>query len=288
MVALLQPLLLLAAAAATLPPALAVKTDDFKTCAQSAFCRRLRSLAPRQAASPATWASPYSVVGHAALQSTGDDPTAQPSIVFPVASALFPGEAAFELKVDVVNDGIARVRLDEVGSPTGRRRYDEAPRWALVDGALSRASFDLNTDDRTTNVSFPSSSTPAGMRLVVEHAPLKLSLFREGEPEPEVVLNGRGLLHMEHFRSRSDTPAASEPDVLAEAAQAEGGAQTVLGGGPAAVDRSWFEGPQDEWERDMWEEKWRTWTDSKPKGASPSSSTRCSRDRLGPSSDQPD
>jgi alpha 1,3-glucosidase len=266
---LLLPALLPLAAATV---AFAVKTEDFKRCDQASFCRRLRSLAPRQAAAAeGSWASPYRITGHGALVATGEEPDEPPSIVFPVRSALLAeGEAAFELKLDVLADGIVRVRLDEVGGL--RQRYDEAARWALVDGALGRrASFDLNTDDHSTNVTFTSSFDGA-QRLELTHEPLRLALFRADRSEPELVLNGRGLLHIEHFRPHP-TAGASPAEPLAAAGEQ---GQTVLEPLAAAsppVDRSWFEGPKDEWERDLWEEKWKTWTDSKPKGALPAVGT---------------
>lgn len=258
----------LAALLAAAPFASAVKHDDFKTCNQASFCRRLRSLSSRQHATPDTWTSPYSIVGHAAIQATGEDQDGDaPTIVFPVKSSLF-ADPSFELKVDVVGDGIARVRMDEVGGL--RQRYDEAARWVLVDNALSRASFNINTDEHSTNVTYPSSQSDLGMLLSVQHNPLQVSLYRVREDgnngEPEVVLNGRGLLHMEHFRPHPSAESSAFTP-LEEQADEEQGAQTVLGGGKQEIDRTWFEGPKDEWEKDMWEEKWKTWTDTKPKGA---------------------
>lgn len=253
-------------AAGLLPLAVAVKTEDFKRCEQASFCRRLRSLAPRQAAAPSGgWASPYAITSHGSLVNTGESEDEPPSIVFPVRSTLLAeGEAKFELTIDLIGDGIARVRLDEVGGL--RKRYDEASRWVLVDGALrQRTSFDLNTDEHTTNVTF-ASSFDGPQRLELVHEPLTLRLFRGDRAEPELVLNGRGLLHMEHFRRHPSAGASPSEPLAAENEQG----QTILEGeaGSTPVDRSWFEGPKDEWERDLWEEKWKTWTDSKPKGRS--------------------
>lgn len=235
----------------------AVKHEDFKKCEQSSFCRRLRSLAPRQAENQNNWTSPYSINTHGVLQSYEDTPGSSSSILFGVESSLYP-EASFQLKVDIIGDGIARIRLDEVGGL--RQRYDEAAKWTLVDGALQRHSFDLNTGEHSSNLTYLSSGNPHTLRLT--HSPLKIELFREGQETAEVVVNGKGLLHMEHFRLKSDDKTSStEPLVAAGAGEEDG--QTVV---TSEVDREWFEGDKDKWEKGMWEETFKTWTDSKPKG----------------------
>jgi alpha 1,3-glucosidase len=80
---------------------------------------------------------------------------------------------------------------------------------------------------------------------------LRITQLRNGKPE--IVLNDRSLFHMEHFRIKEQEKVE---EVMSE------GEQMVLKGGE--MDRSWFE----EHDVDMFEEKWKQWTDSKPKGES--------------------
>lgn len=233
--------------------AVAVKKEDFKTCSQSAFCRRLRSLAPRAASSP-SWASPYQILSPGAIETVEDAST----IRFPVGSSLYP-EAKFELRVDVVGDGIARVRMDEILGL--RQRYNEASRWTLVERALSRTDFDLKTDDISSSITYASKED--ALELRIRHAPLLVELYRNGADVPDVVLNGRGLLHMEHFRLKASADSESKTnEIEAEKYEADE-AQSVV---TSPVNRTWFEGEASEWEKDLWEERFKTWTDSKPKG----------------------
>ncbi|KAG2118708.1 uncharacterized protein F5147DRAFT_742184 [Suillus discolor] len=84
--------------------------------------------------------------------------------------------------------------------------------------------------------------------IIVNFNPLKITLFRGGIEQ--VVLNGRGLLHMEYFRTKEDFE-------LAEHIQGTG--QLVLKVNPAA----WFEGNSKD---TFWDETFSTSTDTKPKG----------------------
>jgi alpha 1,3-glucosidase len=163
-------------------------------------------------------------------------------------SSLYP-EIQFDLRVDVLEqgDGIVRVRVDEVGSKTPFRRYNETAKWVLLDESprLSSSAKLSSTSDRSTI------SYGAGLSLEIQHSPFRITQLRDGRPE--IVLNDRSLFHMEHFRIKEQESAE---ELLGE------GAQTVLKGGE--LDRSWFE----ETDADMFEEQWKKWRDSKPKGAS--------------------
>jgi alpha 1,3-glucosidase len=56
---------------------------------------------------------------------------------------------------------------------------------------------------------------------IVEYEPLKVKLLRGGKEQ--VVVNGQGLLHMEHFRTKRTEEAKTD-----EAPVAEGDAQAVV------------------------------------------------------------
>lgn len=235
------PLLLLAAVP-LLSLTSAVKPEDFKTCSQSSFCRRLRSIGTRQSESPKSFTSPYSLGEPVALSS------GEASWIWPLRSGLYE-EISFELRVDVLSEGngIVRIRADEVDSKTPWKRYNETAKWALINEnppISSSSSVTLSSHKGVDTITYND-----GLTLEIERQPFKLTQLRYGKPE--IVLNDRSLFHMEHFRIKE---LEVKEEVLSE------GEQVVLKGGE--MDRSWFE----EHDKDMFEEKFRTWTDSKPKG----------------------
>ncbi|KAI0295276.1 alpha-glucosidase [Russula brevipes] len=192
------------------PALLAFKAGDFKTCSQSGFCRRGRALAARAKDNSISLAS-----GRASLT------------------------AAVNLEVRVHEDGVVRVRMDEVGGL--KKRYDEASKWALAaePAITTHAEWKVRASDARAKF-----GRQLEHEVVVDFRPLRVE---------QVVVNGRGLLHMEHYRNKT----VEEPKVEA----AEGGVETqeVLKVNPNA----WFEGDTED---AYWEEAFNSWTDSKPKG----------------------
>jgi alpha 1,3-glucosidase len=223
-----------------LPGALGVKTHDFKTCSQSGFCRRGRALSARAAATE-NWTSPYAVDGKSVRVEQGGA-----VLRAGVKSSLYP-DVNFALEVRLHEDGVVRVRMDETGGL--RQRYDGAAAWALTREPLLSSSTAWATNADSAR------AARDGIEVVVEYAPLRVALARGGVEH--VVLNGRGLLHMEHFRKK---PEAAIEDKLTEGTE-----QTVLGdaGAGATNPRAWFEGEEED---AFWEETFGSWTDAKPKG----------------------
>lgn len=222
-------------------PLFALKAHDFKTCSQSGFCRRGRALAERASTTGSSWHSPYSVVpASIALSSTTSSFTSS------VKSELYP-DIHFELEVRIHEDGVVRVRMDEVKGL--KKRYDEAASWALVREPTLKKAGDVKWVQGAKAVR----GTFDGIEVQVTYQPLRISLLRNGREE--VVLNGKDLLHMEHFRNKEEK---KEPEPVEGV---EGAEQVVL---QAPVKpTAWFEGEdEDAW----WEETFSTWTDNKPKG----------------------
>ncbi|KAI0077196.1 alpha-glucosidase [Panus rudis PR-1116 ss-1] len=233
-------LLLLAA----LPAAFAVKAHDFRTCSQAGFCRRGRALASRAKDNAATWKSPYSVDADTLALSSD-----QASFTANVKSSLYP-DIKFGLDVRVHEDGVVRVRLDEIGGL--RKRYDEAATWALVEEPKIKRDLQWTVAKNQARAVYGKEEEE--VEVVVSFEPLKVTLIRGGKEE--VVLNGRGLLHLEHFRTKEEPKPVEVPE---EGLDSED-AQTVL---KVPDNRAWFEGDsEDAW----WGEQWSSWTDSKPKG----------------------
>lgn len=221
--------------------ALAVKRHDFKTCEQSGFCKRGRALAARAKAASSTWKSPYSVDASSVAISAQKS-----SFTASVVSSLYP-EIKFELEVRAHDDGTFRVRMDEVDGL--RKRYDETAKWALIrEPTLSDA-----ISWKQTKKEIKATNPKSGVEFRVQFAPLRIALSRNGKEE--VVLNGNGLLHMEHFRLK-DEPSTEQPPVENQ----EGEEQVVME--PPVKPNAWFEGDQPP----QWEESFGGQTDTKPKG----------------------
>lgn len=233
---------------ATVPYALAVKREDFKTCDQAAFCRRGRAIRERAGENP-DWKSPYSVVP-SSLTISPD----QAALTAAVKSSLYP-EIKFGLDVRVHKDGVVRVRMDEVDGKG--RRYDETASWALI--APPEISQDIQWVVGKSDVSATYGSKTDKTTVSVTFDPLVVTLSRNGRAE--IVLNGLGLLHMEHFRTKEEPQPT--PEVTEEGLEADS-AQTVLATPEKTNPNAWFEGDTED---GCWEETWKTWTDAKPKGA---------------------
>lgn len=225
-----------------LPHALAVKSQDFKTCSQSGFCRRGRALAARAQEAQSSWKSPYTV-DPSSIVISSDDSTVKAA----VKSSLYP-EIKFGLELRIHDDGVVRVLLDEVDGL--KKRYDEAASWALVSEPKLSKGIRWAAGKKELRAVFGEKND---IEVAVDYDPLRVRLRRGGEDQ--IVLNGRGLLHMEHFRSQTLKETIEE---VASDENAEG--QEVL---QVENVRAWFEGDSED---AYWEEKFSSWTDSKPKG----------------------
>jgi alpha 1,3-glucosidase len=234
------------------PSVVAVKEQDFKKCNESAFCRRGRALADRAAEyvkSGEKWKSPYSLdASTIVLEDGGSRFTGR------VRSSLYP-EIKFELDVRVHEDGVVRVRMDEKEGL--RKRYDEAASWALLKEPVLSPSSKWSVGKKEVKVVYGEKRGRVEVMVVFE--PLVVRMKRNGKDQ--VVLNGQGLLHMEHFREKvekkvEEVEAKDEDVPPAESEEA----QKVIQLPPNA----WFEGDTED---GLWQESWRSWTDTKPKGA---------------------
>ena len=222
----------------------AFKAHDFKTCSQSGFCRRGRALSARAKEAKSSWVSPYSVDQSSVAISTN-----QAVFTAAVKSSLYPN-INFGLEVRIHEDGVARVRMDEVGGL--RKRYDEAASWSLIAEPSISRNIKWIKGKKDIRAVY---GEKKDIEVVVAYAPLRVSLLRNGREE--VVLNGQGLLHMEHFRTKE--ASAEQPETV-EGDSAVDEAQAVI---KAKKPNAWFEGDTED---ALWEETFSSWTDSKPKG----------------------
>jgi alpha 1,3-glucosidase len=223
----------------------ALKSGDFKTCSQAGFCRRGRALSAR-AKENHSWRSPYSVDASSIVVASN-----QASFTARVKSSIYP-DIKFGFEARVHDDGVVRVRMDEVDGL--RKRYDEAASWALVREPDISQSIRWVSGQKDVRAVY---GEKKDIEVVVTYEPLVVSLLRNGQVQ--VVLNGQGLLHMEHFRLESQPEPLDRTDMPEEGLDVDDVPQTVMKVNPNA----WFEGDsQDAW----WSESFSSWTDSKPKG----------------------
>jgi mannosyl-oligosaccharide alpha-1,3-glucosidase len=226
---LLYPLFLI-----FLPLTLSVKQHDFKTCSQSSFCRRFRSLSSRQA-STESFTSPYSIKSSSFQNG---------KFSASVKNDFFPS-IDYELSVEFSVDGVARVGMDQVGGL--KQRYNEAGKWSLVGGQplLSKedSAFSTTTSDSKTTISYGSSRS-----LVISYNPIQLEFKKGGVTQ--VIINERGLLNMEHYR-----PKKENEEVLEELHDGVAGAREKFPG--------WW---SDEDKEGMWGEDFGGKRDSKLRG----------------------
>ncbi|BEI93691.1 uncharacterized protein CcaverHIS019_0601500 [Cutaneotrichosporon cavernicola] len=241
----------------------AVKREDFKECGQTSFCRRLRPLSTKSESTD--FASPYSLGAPSrASASQIGVPAKDAAWSFPLSSTMYP-DVAFELRVDILEGDIARVRVDEVGSVSPWRRYNETAKWALLNAEPAHGAAEITTKNSVTSIRYGQDLT-----LRINHAPLRIAMVRGGNEE--IVFNDRGLFHMEHFRAKEMPVEEEVVETEGEEVKTEEG-QVVEGAEiktepedqqpfEATIDRSWFETE----DGDMFEEQWKRWRDSKPKG----------------------
>ncbi|KAG6865118.1 hypothetical protein C0991_005018 [Blastosporella zonata] len=229
------------------PTTLSLKTQDWKTCSQSGFCRRGRALSARAKEAGLQWNSPYSLDPSSIAIATD-----QATFTAGVKSSLYP-DVNFGLELRVHDDGVVRVRMDEVGGL--RKRYDEAASWALIAEPIISKDIKWKAGKKDIRAVYGQKKEN---EVVVTFEPLRVALLRNGKEQ--VVINGQGLLHMEHFRNKAPEVTHTEEPAPQEG---EGGEAQVVIQAEKTNIHAWFEG---ESEDAYWEETFSSWTDSKPKG----------------------
>ncbi|XP_065129980.2 neutral alpha-glucosidase AB [Paramisgurnus dabryanus] len=210
--------------------AFAVDRGNFKTCDQSAFCKRQRSLKPGQ--------SPYRALLDT-LELSDSRMTLQ----------LINENNKVHLLLELyrLQGNMTRVKINEL-KPL-KPRF-EVPDVLIAEPPTEPLSL-LSKDDNGVVLSLGADS----QRLIVSARPFRLDIM-EG-PEVLLSLNSRGLLAFEHLRLRKDTQTqpdgAEVKDNVDEAQQQEDGDKVE-------------EGESDKEEDGLWEETFKSHTDTKPNG----------------------
>ena len=142
-----------------------------------------------------------------------------------VKSSLYP-EINFSLDVRI---RVVRVRMDEVGGL--RKRYDDVRSWTLVFELIISKSVKWKDGKMDVHITF---GGKGDFEAIVEYEPLQMKLLRGGKEL--VVLNGQGLLHTEHFRTKRAEKAKTD-EVLVVEGDAQAAVQI-----PLVDPMAWFEG----------------------------------------------
>lgn len=226
-----------------------VKKENFKTCAQSGFCKRNRAYADT-ALSDSKWESPYSLEGASIKFDTG-------ILTGTVSKRInVAGETVqLPLIITLYESGTARVTIDEERRQKGqidlrhdskakKQRYNEAEKWAIVGGTTvsTGAATSPDTEKGTTKIVYGSAGA---FEAVIRHAPFGIEFKRDGVTQ--IKFNEKGLLNVEHWRPKIDK-------TVEEKKEGEG----------AAVPAEQQEAGEDE--STWWDESFGGNTDSKPRG----------------------
>uniref|UniRef100_A0A8B9QZH5 Neutral alpha-glucosidase AB n=1 Tax=Anas platyrhynchos TaxID=8839 RepID=A0A8B9QZH5_ANAPL len=237
--------------------ALAVDRSNFKTCEQSSFCRRQRSLQPGR--------SPY----RALLESLQLGPGA--------ATLQLVNEATkvpLLLELSGLRENTTRIRIREL--------HPLRPRFEVPDVLLGEPQPEPLTVTGREEGSLELALGPGGHRLLLTAKPFRMDLLRGRQLLASI--NARGLLVFEHLRPRpgsfSDKVSSSlgslwdklrslfYSDPPKEPAEEEAAAEGQEGGAGTENADSQSEKPAEEAaeEPGSWEETFKTHTDSKPNG----------------------
>lgn len=154
---------------------LAVDHSVFKTCSQSSFCRRCRSLQPGT--------STFQVVDNT-LSTTNGGTTAVVDLLNSANGQLFV------LSVQALQSNTFRVQIDEKTPLRTRYRIEDAlqadPQTAVL-AAVANADGTISiTVSGTTN------------RVVITKQPFRIDFYVDNVLT--VTANGRGLMRFEHYR----------------------------------------------------------------------------------------
>lgn len=184
---------------------LSVKHHDFKTCAQSGFCRRNRAYADSVIAGKK--AAPYDL-----------DPASikmQDGVLTGTIWKTVEGQedkVEFPLEMSFLENGVARVRIDERrrregnielrnGSKARKERYNEAGKWALVGEPVLDKAAKLEAQDLSASVTWSAWQNIAQ----IDYKPFSVRFLRHNEVH--VVLNERNLMNIDHWRPKPEEGA---------------------------------------------------------------------------------
>ncbi|XP_075044679.1 neutral alpha-glucosidase AB isoform X2 [Mixophyes fleayi] len=236
-----------------LTPALSVDRSNFKTCEQSSFCRRQRKLEPGS--------SPYrALLGSAKL--TADKLEVQ----------LINDKTQVSLLLEVfgLNGNMTRIKINELKPLKPRYQVPDV----LVGTPTPENLQVTGQDDNTLELSLDGE----GHKLLVTGSPFRLDIL--SGRDLVLSVNSRGLLHFEHLRERKDTLSAKVSSAVgnmwhkvknlfsSDSEKTDVPSETDNENTAEEEEAKEEESKKEEDEPGMWEETYKTHTDSKPNGPS--------------------
>jgi len=259
-------------------PGMCVKREDFKTCSQSGFCTRQRAYANLVDKTSTNSASPYRVIPNTIEFNKNEGYiTAKVIKTTSVASPdVPPAGAIFNIKLDLLKSGSVRMNFGEAEDDI-KTRFDVAP--IVLDNntpeTFKNAKSSENNNENIVSYTFGEKDNET--TIVITLNPLKIELLKEGE----VVLafNQNGYFNFEEHRHK-DSPQSDNND---ENTANENTANKEGNDNPEANAESNTEATQElseeekqkqeeiknlieDVQKDMWEESFKSNTDSKPYG----------------------
>ncbi|CAG8540535.1 11107_t:CDS:10, partial [Funneliformis mosseae] len=211
-----------------------VKRQDFRTCAQTSFCRRNRAYADKAASSP------YNVIEDTIKIEDGV-----------ISGELINSENKiyFIFEIHLLINNVVRIRVNEK-SPL-KPRYDRVKDWSLIQEPIITLEYTENTvKDGFTSISF---GIDRNHKVIIHHAPFRVELL--DNDLPVITFNDRGFFNIEHLRKKDD-PVNSQPDNLV--IQSDDSADLI--------SEEIQENIKEKQEDGSWEETFNGKKDSKPNG----------------------
>uniref|UniRef100_A0A3Q2NRX2 Neutral alpha-glucosidase AB n=1 Tax=Fundulus heteroclitus TaxID=8078 RepID=A0A3Q2NRX2_FUNHE len=227
----------------------AVDKGNFKTCEQSAFCKRQRAIKPGESPYRALLETMELTNTRLTLQLINDN-----------------NKVRLLLELYRLQGNITRVKINEL-KPL-KPRY-EVPDVLIREPPTEPLSL-LSQDENGVVLSLG----PESQRVIVSARPFRLDIV-EGR-DVLMSLNSRGLLGFEHLRMRKDTFSYKVTSTVASvwnnikrvfSRQADPETDNKEGADPANQDENTKE-EEEKVEDGMWEETFKSHTDSKPNGPS--------------------
>ncbi|XP_038643387.1 neutral alpha-glucosidase AB-like isoform X2 [Scyliorhinus canicula] len=218
-----------------------VDRSNFKTCEQSAFCKRQRNVKPEN--------SPYRALLNS-LEVT--EKVVRLQLVNEV------NKVPLLLEVFGLQGNMTRIKINEL-NPL-RPRYEV--RDVLIQDPPTVPLTVVGKDGGSVELGFGNQL----YKLIITSKPFRMDIMTGNELLLSV--NSRGLMVFEHLRKRKDSEEKKEADVENEAKEekqaGDGESQQV----DQPEDKDSQESEEKEDEAGMWEETFKTHTDSKPNGPS--------------------
>ncbi|XP_044125389.1 neutral alpha-glucosidase AB isoform X2 [Bufo gargarizans] len=210
---------------------LSVDRSNFKTCDQSSFCSRQRKLEPGSSLYRALLGSAKLTADKLEIQLINDKT-----------------QVSLLLEVFGLHGNMTRIKINELKPVKPRYQVPDV----LVGTPTPENLQVTGQDDNMLEVSLGSDEH----KLLVTGSPFRLDIL--AGQDLVLSVNSRGLLYFEHFRERKDTDS-EKMDEPTESNHEQQGEEEV-----AKEDSK----KEEKDEPGMWEETFKTHTDSKPNGPS--------------------